>query len=221
MTTKRPKVLVVASQKGGVGKTALSAHLAVAAEQAGFGPVVLYDTDPQGSLARWFHDREADTPKLARGGVEDLPATLDRLGAAAIRLVVVDTPPALTDAIRAVVEHADFVLIPTQDGKTDITAIGNTVRLVRELERPYAFALTFIKRNTTQATSAAMLLSKHGAMAGSVAHRMAFKTAWNDGRTALETEPRGKAAEEVRELWSYVGEAIGLVAVTRKEKAYV
>ena len=73
----------------------------------------------------------------------------------------------------------------------------------------------------TTLTSAAMLLSKHGALAGSVAHRMAFKTAWNDGRTALETEPRGKAAEEVRELWAYVGEAIGLVAVTRKEKAYV
>ena len=181
---------------------------------------MLYDTDPQGSLARWFHDREADTPKLARGGVEDLPATLDRLGAAGIRLVVVDTPPALTDAIRAVVEHADFVLIPTQDGKTDITAIGNTVRLVRDLERPYAFALTFIKRNTTQATSAAMLLSKHGAMAGSVAHRMAFKTAWNDGRTALETEPRGKAAAEVRALWSHAGEALGLLRARKREKQY-
>jgi chromosome partitioning protein len=219
MATK-PKVLVLASQKGGVGKTALSAHLAVAAEQAGFGPVALYDTDPQESLARWFHDRAAETPRLAQGGVADLPATLDRLGRAGIRLMVVDTPPALTDAIRAVVAHADFVLVPTQDGKTDIAAIGSTVRLVRELDRPYAFALTFIKANTTQATQAAMLLSKHGPMAGSVAHRMAFKTAWNDGRTALETEPRGKAAEEVRELWAYVGEAIGLVGVKRKEKAY-
>lgn len=217
----RPKVLVVASQKGGVGKTALSAHLAVAAEQAGFGPVAIYDTDPQQSLARWFHDREAETPRLALGGVAELPATLDRLGAAGIRLMVVDTPPALTDAIQAVIGFADFVLIPTQDGKTDIAAISSTVRLVRELDKPYAFALTFIKRNTTQATSAAMLLSKHGAMAGSVAHRMAFKTAWNDGRTALETEPRGKAADEVREVWSHVGEAIGLVRIKRKEKAYV
>jgi chromosome partitioning protein len=218
--TTRPKVLVLASQKGGVGKTALSAHLAVAAEQGGFGPVVLYDTDPQQSLARWFHDREADTPKLARGGITELPATLDRLGATGVRLVVIDTPPALTDAIRAVVEHADFVLVPTQDGKTDIAAIGSTVQLVRELDRPFAFALTFIKGNTSQATQAAMFLSKHGAMAGTVAHRMAFKTAWNDGRTALETEPRGKAAEEVRGLWSYVGEAIGLITARKKEKQY-
>src|SRR5512144_2572494 len=50
----RPTVIVLASQKGGVGKTALSAHLAVAAEMTGAGPVVLYDTDPQQSLAEWW-----------------------------------------------------------------------------------------------------------------------------------------------------------------------
>lgn len=216
----KPKVLVLASQKGGVGKTSLSAHLAVAAEQAGFGPVVIYDTDPQQSLVRWFQDREADTPKLAKGGIAELPATLERLGAGGVRLVVIDTPPAMTDAIRAVIEHADFVLIPTQDGKTDLAAIGSTVRMVRELDRPFAFALTFIKRGTVQATEAAMLLSKHGPMAGTVAHRMAFKTAWNDGRTALETEPRGKAADEVREIWSHVGEALGFAPTRKKEKQY-
>jgi len=52
----RPVVIVLASQKGGVGKTALSAHLAVAAEATGNGPVVLYDTDPQQSLAEWWQD---------------------------------------------------------------------------------------------------------------------------------------------------------------------
>lgn len=218
--TTRPKVLVLASQKGGVGKTALSAHLAVAAEQAGFGPVVLYDTDPQQSLARWFQDREADTPALAKGGIAELPATLERLGTVGVRLVVIDTPPALTDAIRAVIEHADFVLVPTQDGKTDLAAIGSTVRLVRELNRPFAFALTFIKRGTVQATQASVLLSKHGALAGTLAHRMAFKTSFNDGRTALETEPRGKAADEVREIWTHVGEALGLATARKREKRY-
>ena len=67
----RPVVIVLASQKGGVGKTALSAHLAVAAEATGNGPVVLYDTDPQQSLAEWWQDREAETPQLARGGVTE------------------------------------------------------------------------------------------------------------------------------------------------------
>lgn len=218
--TSRPKVLVLASQKGGVGKTSLSAHLAVAAEQAGLAPVVIYDTDPQQSLGRWFLDREAETPKLAKGGVPELAATLDRLGEAGVRLVVVDTPPALTDAIRAVLEFADFVLIPTQDGKADLAAVGSTVRLVRGMDRRFAFALNCVKKGTTQATEAALVLSKYGALAGVIAHRMAFKVAWNDGRTALEIEPKGKAAEEMRALWAYVGAEMGLVTSRRKEKAY-
>ena len=45
-------VLVLASQKGGAGKTTLSRHLAVEAERAGEGPVVLIDADPQGGLGR-------------------------------------------------------------------------------------------------------------------------------------------------------------------------
>lgn len=44
-------ILTIASQKGGAGKTTLTAHLAVEAERGGAGPVAVVDTDPQGSLA--------------------------------------------------------------------------------------------------------------------------------------------------------------------------
>ena len=52
------RVLALASQKGGSGKTTLSGHLAVEAQRAGAGPVVLIDIDPQGSLADWWNERE-------------------------------------------------------------------------------------------------------------------------------------------------------------------
>src|SRR3954470_11057742 len=61
----RMYVIVLASQKGGVGKTTLAAHLAVIAEAAGDGPAVLIDTDPQGSLSAWWNVREANSPALA------------------------------------------------------------------------------------------------------------------------------------------------------------
>jgi chromosome partitioning protein len=47
------RILTIASQKGGAGKTTLAAHLAVEAERTGAGPVAVVDTDPQGSLAAW------------------------------------------------------------------------------------------------------------------------------------------------------------------------
>ena len=166
-----------------------------------------------GAIARQTHRN------LLVGGIPELPETLARLGEAGAKLVVIDTPPALTDAIRSVMQHADFVLVPTQDGITDLKAIGRTVQLIRELDRPYAFALTFVKPGTSQATDAATALSKFGPLAGVVCHRMLFKTAFNDSRTAQEIDPKGKAAAEVGRVWDYLGKATGLIRVLTKGKA--
>ena len=66
------RVLALASQKGGSGKTTLSGHLAVQAQRAGAGPVVLIDIDPQGSLADWWNEREAEYPAFAQTTVARL-----------------------------------------------------------------------------------------------------------------------------------------------------
>ena len=60
------QVVVFASQKGGSGKTTVSAHMALEAERAGYGPVALIDTDPQGSMAKWWNARASATPAFAR-----------------------------------------------------------------------------------------------------------------------------------------------------------
>ena len=66
------RVLALSSQKGGSGKTTLSGHLAVQAERAGYGPVCLIDIDPQGSLADWWNEREAEMPAFAQTTVARL-----------------------------------------------------------------------------------------------------------------------------------------------------
>jgi len=76
------KIIVLASQKGGVGKTTLAAHIAVAAEQSGDGPCVLIDTDPQASLAAWWNGREAQTPAFAPVTLKELSDKLEALGKA-------------------------------------------------------------------------------------------------------------------------------------------
>src|SRR3546814_11311563 len=56
------RVLALASQKGGSGKTTMSGHLAVQAHLAGAGPVVLIDIAPHASLADWCTDSKPDLP---------------------------------------------------------------------------------------------------------------------------------------------------------------
>lgn len=50
------RIITVAQQKGGSGKTTLAVNLAVALHERGHS-VALVDTDPQGSMGRWFIER--------------------------------------------------------------------------------------------------------------------------------------------------------------------
>ena len=90
------KVIVIANQKGGSGKSTSTVHLAVAAEQASDGPVVISDTDPQGSTVDWFNQRKKaglETPRYAPLTLTDLPQYLHALEQAGASYLFIDTAP--------------------------------------------------------------------------------------------------------------------------------
>jgi chromosome partitioning protein len=196
---------VLASQKGGAGKTTLAAHLAVAAEAAGDGPAVLIDTDPQGSLSAWWNVRVSETPVLAPTTMAELAEKLEVLAAAGYTVAVIDTPPAITDAIQAVVTTATLVIIPTRPSPHDLRAVGSTVELVQGAGKPFVFTVTQAKPNTRLTVQAVTALSAHGAVAGSIVHdRVDYAGSMIDGRTVIETDGKGRSAEEMTELWAFI-----------------
>jgi len=196
---------VLASQKGGAGKTTLAAHLAIAAEAAGAGPAVLLDTDPQGSLSAWWNVRQADTPALAPSTIAELPDKLAALSQAGYALAFVDTPPAITDSIRSVVATADLVLIPTRPSPHDLRAVGSTVELVQAADKPFAFIVMQAKPNTRLTVQAVTALSAHGVVAQAIVHdRVDYAASMIDGRTVIETDRKGRSAAEIAELWAFV-----------------
>ena len=75
------KIVAIASQKGGSGKTTLTRNIAVAGAACRYNTVLL-DTDPQGSLTDWWNRREQETPPLVRqeGEVMSLLAQLKGAG---------------------------------------------------------------------------------------------------------------------------------------------
>ena len=134
-------ILVLASQKGGTGKTTLSGHLAVEAQKAGVGPVALIDTDPQGSLSNWWNARAAPEPLFVKVGPSELGKALEHLTRSGIRLAVIDTPPAITESISHVIGHADLVILPTRPSPHDLRAVGPTVDIADRQGKPVLFVV--------------------------------------------------------------------------------
>jgi len=199
------QVVVFASQKGGSGKSTLSGHIAVAAERAGAGPVAMIDCDPQGSIANWAKAREAYKPACTMATVETLADELERMEREGVRLVVVDTPPAATSAIGAIIAHADLVVVPTRPSPHDLRAVGRTVDMVEARGKPLVFALNGATPRARLTTDAAFALSQHGTVAPVVIHnRMDYVASMIDGRTVMEVDPAGKSADEVGRLWDYI-----------------
>src|SRR5579875_609258 len=92
------KTIVIANQKGGSGKSTSTVHLAVAAEQAGDGPVVISDTDPQGSTVDWFNQRmksSLESPRYAPLTLSGLSDHLRALEDAGASYLFIDTAPSI------------------------------------------------------------------------------------------------------------------------------
>ena len=201
-------VVVVASQKGGAGKTTLTGHLAVvaAAAQSGPAPVVVIDTDPQGSLSSWWNRRQADTPAISvLPSLQALPERVEELRRSGVALVIIDTPPAITNAIRGAMRVADLVVMPVRPSSHDLDAIGATIDLARQEKVEFVFVLTQAKLNARVTPQAVALLSAHGTVASSIIQdRVIYATAMTDGRTAMDIEPKGAAAMETLALWRFL-----------------
>ncbi|SHF16328.1 chromosome partitioning protein [Kaistia soli DSM 19436] len=201
------KILVIAQQKGGSGKTTLAAHLAVAGlHVSGGGRVAILDIDPQGSLGQWYERRER---RLGEGETGLLLRTASGWGAkreARILardhdLVLIDMPPRSDMEARNAIEAADLVAVPVQPTPVDLWATVATLELVEKGGPP---AILIVNRAPARAIAEATLaqLQKLPApiAAGQLGNRVAFGATMGSGSTVLEAFPHSKAADEVRAL---------------------
>jgi chromosome partitioning protein len=207
------RVLVIASRKGGAGKSTLAAHLAVEAHLRGDGPVVAIDADPMGGLTGWYDARAAEEPLCVERDalkVRGLKGTLDSLRVAGVRLVIIDTAPSASADVKQLVAVADLVLIPVIPSPNDFRAIGDTLDLVDEADKAALFVVSNAATNAKLTNQALTLLSQHGTVAAIgdrpviIRTRTDFRSSMTDGRTAREIKATSKSAEEIADLWTAV-----------------
>lgn len=114
-------VITIAARKGGVGKTTLATHLSVMVADPK-RPVLLFDTDPQRSLAWWWQIRLGETPALIECDARDLPKMIETARKERVAFCIVDTPHAENSILEAM-RVADIVLVPSRPGPFDLLAL--------------------------------------------------------------------------------------------------
>lgn len=206
------KTIVIANQKGGSGKSTLTVHLAAAADHAGDGPVLISDTDPQGSAGDWFNQRKKsciDTPHYAPLALSELKEKITALDKAGAAYLFIDTAPSVGAVNAELFAIADLVLIPLNPTPADLRALVKGLPLIKESGTLFNFILARVRANLRNNDAAAMALEALGLVVPTRMHeRVIYAETFAHGKTALDIEPKGVAAQELTALWSGVKERL-------------
>ena len=200
------KVITIAQQKGGTGKTTLAVHLALAFTNYHNFKVAIIDTDPQGSLGKWFMIREEK--KLSNDNLTFKTASLwgAQYESKTLKkdhdIVIIDTPPKIESDARPSIEAADLVLIPMAASHVDFWATGAIVDIAKKANKKI---LVQINRSNQRSK----LISKTNDFIKSlnlsatktiIGNRQIFASSMGEGKTAVEKQKKSNAVEEIKDL---------------------
>lgn len=204
------KVVAVSSAKGGVGKSTICVHLAVAAEAAGLATAI-FDLDPQASVALWSDHRGEPIPAVVAAQAPRLSSLLKQARERGADLVFLDTPPHASGVSADACALADVVLVPCRPSAFDLDSVGASIRVASAVKKPVWVVVNAAPTQGTEVaeTQAALLASGVNVAPVVVHQRKAYSARAHEGRTALEFEPGGKAAREIETLLAWLAQITG------------
>lgn len=204
------KEVVIATQKGGSGKSTIAAHLSVEFIRQGL-TVAALDLDRQGSLSFWRGQRELEEPEVLQVSFGDFERYRDHCRQEGFDVLLADTPPHAGAGIQAVVAHADLVIVPVRPGPLDVAALEGTLRFLRPENT--VIVLNQVPAVGTEAEEARQLLAAQYAdfrvATAALGLRKAYSHALIAGLSIVEFErPNAKAVSEVKSLFEEVKEYV-------------
>ena len=202
---------LIASRKGGSGKTTLAVHLAALADRPR-SPALLIDADPQGSAKFWYDRRATKTPLLAVAAPGGVRKIVEDARAEKIGTIIIDSPPHDAAGIAALMRLADMVVIPTRPGPLDLAAVASTIEIARTLRAPFVVLLNAAPPWRTEGieptilTEAREVLKDLGAptLACYVSQRADLSHSLIAGNAVHEFAPQSRAAQEIGRAWQVI-----------------
>ena len=130
------KVVSFSNQKGGSGKSTLSANIAVLWSNSGY-KVAVIDADPQKSLTYWLSERKKyygandigiDTYDFE---VRNLSEEIKKIKKK-YDFIIIDSPPAITFETIQIIKASNGIFVPVQPSPLDLMATLPFLQIVRE-----------------------------------------------------------------------------------------
>jgi chromosome partitioning protein len=212
-------IVVMATLKGGSGKSTAAACLAAHCQLAGLRVTVI-DADPQGSLMHWQGLGEPSLDLDVIADTSEDVAQRARDIARHCELVVIDTAGFRNRTMIEALSVADLAVIPIKASPLDIAAAIETVKLIEEVNatderkgRPmeYRLLLTQVTVGSAIARHVRNELTQSGfaLFDAELANRVVYAEASIAGRMPIHLDAHSAAARDGEEFAAEVRHALG------------
>ena len=197
------KVISFTNQKGGSGKTTLSANLAVLWSNSGY-KVAVIDADAQNSLTYWLEARKKYYGEDDIGitsynfDVRNLKEEIKQIKSK-YNFIIIDSPPSITFNTIQIIKASDRVFVPVQPSPLDLMATVPFLNLVKqEKKNPIIFLNRVMPR--ARLTDAMILRLRYAGAKiarSRISSKVLFAETFFVGRGVIDISVTSDAAKEI------------------------
>lgn len=201
-------IIVLGSQKGGVGKSTLTVSIAASLLAKG-KRVLIVDADDQKSVLTWYNNRPENLPHIPVTGATGNIKAMLKEHAKSYDYVIADCAGRDSAEMRSGLMAADVFISPLRPSQMDLDVVPHTCSVFtaakdfNESVRGYlVLNMTPTNLFVNEANQAAEVLKdfpQMGLASTRICDRKAHRDAWAESMTIFETE-NAKAQEEVNNL---------------------